>query len=154
MEAEKRKVLIEGGFSDAWYRNSVHPIELPIPRDVTKLQVRRRGTSYTKDLRLIYRWEGRNFMPTNPLEDKDVTYLIDGEVVIPSVFTVIVEDGRVFHDLKLFEDKNNPGNMFRLENYLGILMEKNRGLNPVSLFFTREARELFMDTPIEIYNAP
>jgi len=150
METEKRKVLIEGYFSGSTNLNSVHPTELPIPRNVTKLQIGRIGSSYIKDLRLIYRWEGRDFIPADPLKDFDKTYLINNNEVIPDVATVIVEDGRIFHDLTLFEA--NSVNMFRLDNYLEILRERNNGFNPVRLFFTREARQLFMNTPIEIYN--
>ena len=152
METEKRKVLIEGGMMDDWSRvNSVHPTELPIPRNVTKLDIRRRGSSYVKSLRLIYKWEGRDFLPTNPLEDKDITYLIDGHEIINSVTTVIIDDGRIFHDISLFED-HSPNNRSRLDRYLQILIEKNNGYNPVRLFFTPDARQLFINTPIEIYN--
>ena len=151
METEKRKVLIEGQMMGASSTNSVHPAELPLPRNVTKLEFKNRYSTYVKNLSLIYRWERKDFLPTSPATENVIPYLMDQEDVINSVTTVIVDDGRIFHDVSLFED-SSPNNRSRLDRYLQVLIEKNNGYNPVRLFFTGDARQLFMGTPIEIYN--
>lgn len=119
-------VLIEGSFHDAWRHHYVVERRFLIPEDCARIII----GSYT--LTRIGQWEDGGMklsdQPDESGSQVDLGYgIIFRDLERPT--TLIVEDGRIYHDLDL-RGPNDPNNT-RLEHFIELLTKEGVKTNPV-----------------------
>lgn len=149
----KRRVLIEGGFSDDFANiNSVHPTELVLGDDVSRINIRHLGSSLLQRLVLVYNFADGKLIPTNPTQEKDVEQSIIDYDVIPIISAMVVDDGRVF--LNISNDEHSEEIRERIRKFVERIKNVTGETNFVELFFTQKGRQRFNHLPVVVYNAP
>lgn len=115
------RILIEGGDHQGWRNSQLDMMCQDIPEDITCLNI---DDIYSFDLVGLIKPDGTLEERTaNPEQSRTLSLEYSILLGIPRPTTIIIEDGRVFHDLSLLNSDIEVNNQ-RLKLFLKSIVEK------------------------------